>query len=76
MKNKETLTYKEMIQGLREKITDCRIEIEALKEEKQYVQEQGKDVREYDEWIEEQRDEIMRLHRLILSLQEVYREVR
>ena len=76
MKNKETLTYKEMIQGLREKITDCRIEIEALKEEKEYVQEQGKDVREYDEWIEEQRDEIMRLHRLILSLQEVYREVR
>lgn len=76
MKNKETLTYKEMIQGLREKITDCRIEIEALKEEKQYVEEQGKDVREYDEWIEEQRDEITRLHRLILSLQEVYREVR
>ena len=37
MKNKTTLTYNEMIQGLRDKVTECRIEIEALKEEKATV---------------------------------------
>ena len=76
MKNKETLTYKEMIQGLRQKVTDCRIEIEALKEEKQYAEEQGLPIIGYDEWIQEQHQEITRLHKLIISLQEVYREVR
>ena len=77
MLNKDTLTYTQMVQGLREKITACRIEIEALKEEKTNVMfDYGVDGREYDEWIEEQHLEIQRLHKLIINLQEIYREVR
>lgn len=77
MLNKETLTYNQMVQGLREKVTACRIEIEALKEEKTNVMfDYGVDGTEYDQWIEEQHLEIQRLHKLIINLQEIYREVR
>lgn len=77
MLNKETITYKDMIQGLRDKVTACRIEIEALKEEKETAMfDFGIDGKEYDEWIEEQHQEIRRLHKMINNLQEIYREVR
>jgi hypothetical protein len=77
MLNKETITYRDMVQGLRDKIYDCRIEIEALKEEKVNVMfDYGVDGHEYDEWIEEQHQEIYRLHKMINNLQEIYREVR
>lgn len=77
MLNKETITYKDMVQGLRDKITACRIEIEALKEEKVTAMfDYGIDGYEYDEWIEEQHQEIYRLHKMINNLQKIYREVR
>ena len=77
MLNKETITYRDMVQGLRDKVTACRIEIEALKEEKQTAMfDYGIDGYEYDEWIEEQHQEITRLHKMINNLQEIYREVR
>lgn len=77
MLNKETITYRDMVQGLRDKVTACRIEIEALKEEKEIaVFDYGVDGHEYDEWIEEQHQEIQRLHKMIINLQEIYREVR
>lgn len=77
MLRKETITYRDMVQGLREKITACRIEIEALKEEKTNVMfDYGVDGKEYDEWIKEQHLEIQRLHKMIINLQEIYREVR
>lgn len=77
MKDKSTITYLEMIEGLRKKVTECRIEIAALKEEKEIaMQEFNVDGMEYDEWIEEQHQEITRLHKMIINLQEIYREVR
>ena len=79
MLNKETITYRDMVQGLRDKVIACRIEIEALKEEKLSVMldfNYGIDGSEYDEWIEEQHQEITRLHKMINNLQEIYREVR
>ena len=77
MLDKYQMTYGTMVQGLREKITACRIEIEALKEEKTNVMfDYGVDGKEYDEWIEEQHQEITRLHKMINNLQEIYREVR
>lgn len=77
MLNKETITYKDMVQGLIDKVTACRIEIEALKEEKVTAMfDYGIDGYEYDEWIEEQHQEIKRLHKMINNLEEIYREVR
>lgn len=77
MKTKNEITYMDMIEGLRSKITACRIEIEALKEEKQIaIEDFGQDGKDYDEWINEQYDEIHRLHQMVHNLQEVYREVR
>lgn len=77
MKNKAEITYNDMIKGLRDKVTACRIEIEALKEEKETAMfDFGIDGKEYDEWIEEQHQEIRRLHKMIIHLQEIYREVR
>lgn len=77
MKTKTEMTYKDMVQGLQNKIHECRIEIEALKEEKVTAMfDYGVDGREYDEWIEEQHQEISRLHKMIRNLQEIYREVR
>ena len=77
MKNKAEITYNDMIKGLRDKVTECRIEIEALKEEKETAMfDFGIDGKEYDEWIEEQHQEIRRLHKMIINLQEIYREVR
>lgn len=77
MKTKTEITYKDMVKGLQDKITACRIEIEALKEEKETAMfDYGVDGREYDEWIEEQHQEISRLHHMIRNLQEIYREVR
>ena len=80
MLNKETITYKDMVQGLRDKVTACRIEIEALKEEQEYAIEEGRlsqyEIKEYDTWTEEQHEEIYRLHKMINNLQEIYREVR
>lgn len=74
---KETITYDDMVKGLREKVHACRIEIEALKEEKQIaIEDFGQDGKDYDEWINEQYDEIHRLHQMVHNLQEVYREVR
>jgi nicotinate-nucleotide pyrophosphorylase len=75
--NKNEITYMDMVNRLREKIHDCRIEIEALKEEKVTAMfDYGIDGKEYDEWIEEQHQEIYRLHKMINNLQEIYREVR
>ena len=77
MKTKNEITYMDMIEGLRSKITACRVEIEALKEEQQIaIQDFGEDGKDYDQWIEEQHIEITRLHQMIHNLQEVYREVR
>ena len=78
MKAKTEITYMDIVQGLQAKIHECKIEIEALKEEKQIaVQDFGQDIgKDYDKWIEEQHWEIRRLHQMIHNLQEVYREVR
>jgi predicted RNase H-like nuclease (RuvC/YqgF family) len=77
MKTKTEITYMDMVQGLQAKIHECRIEIEALKEEQQIaVEDFGQDGKDYDRWIEEQHWEIKRLHKMIRNLQEVYREVR
>ena len=70
MKAKNEVTYMDMIEGLRSKITACRIEIEALKEEKQTaIEDFGQDGKDYDEWIDEQHEEIRRLYQMISNLQ-------
>ena len=59
-----------MIQELHDKITACRIEIEALKEEKQIaIEDFGHDGKVYDRWIEEKHQEISRLYQMIRNLQ-------
>ena len=74
MKDKNTVTYRDMMKSLSEKITACRIEIEALKEESQYAEERFQT--DYDEMIQEQYDEIRRLHVMKTQLEAIYREVR
>ncbi|MGM9544216.1 MAG: hypothetical protein ACI3T9_04470 [Romboutsia timonensis] len=71
---KDTLTYRDMINGLQDKITACRIEIEALKEERQYAEDRFQS--DYDDMIQEQYDEIHRLHKMRRELEAIYREVR
>ena len=74
---KNTMTYNDIMEGLRNKIANCKQEIKELKEEKKEVMfDYGVDGKEYDEWIEEQHIEIRRLHQMIHNLQEIYREVR
>ena len=77
MKAKTEITYSDMVQGLQDKIHECRIEICCLKEEKEIaISDFGQDGKDYDKWIEEQHWEIRRLHQMIHNLQEIYREVR